>query len=243
MTNRMRADQLLVKRGLAESRARAQAAIEAGLVVADGIVVKKPSQPLAADAELRATPAHPYVSRGGVKLAAGLDHFGVDPKGKTCLDIGASTGGFTEVLLIRGAERVYAVDVGRGQLHPSLLERRDIVSLEETDARSLDRKLVPNPVDLIVADVSFISLKLVVPAALKLAARRAAMIALIKPQFEAGREKVRKGIVRDEAVHKAVCDDIENFITQLGWRVSGVIASPIEGGDGNREFLIGARHG
>jgi 23S rRNA (cytidine1920-2'-O)/16S rRNA (cytidine1409-2'-O)-methyltransferase len=243
MTNRMRADQLLVKRGLAESRARAQAAIEAGLVIADGIVVKKPSQPLAADVELKATPAYPFVSRGGVKLAAGLDHFQVDPKGKICLDVGASTGGFTDVLLKRGAKRVYAVDVGRGQLHPSLHGRRDIVSLEETDARALDRTLVPERIDLIVADVSFISLKLVLPAALKLSASRADMIALIKPQFEAGREKVRKGLVRDKAMHRAVCKDIENFVTQLGWRVSGVMSSPIDGGDGNREFLIGAVNG
>jgi 23S rRNA (cytidine1920-2'-O)/16S rRNA (cytidine1409-2'-O)-methyltransferase len=240
MTNRIRADQLLVKRGLAESRARAQAAIEAGLVVADGIVVKKPSQPLPADVELKATSAHPYVSRGGVKLAAGLDHFEIDPKSRICLDVGASTGGFTEVLLNRGAKRVYAVDVGRGQLHASLQGRTGIVSLEGTDARALDRKLVPDPIDLIVADVSFISLKLILPGALNLAAPSGSLIALIKPQFEAGRENVRKGIVRDESVHQAVCDDIKNFVAHLGWDVRGVIPSPIAGGDGNREFLMAA---
>jgi len=241
MTNRIRADQLLVKRGLAESRARAQAAIEAGLVVADGIVVKKPSQPLAADAELKAVPAHPYVSRGGVKLAAGLDHFQFDPKGKVCLDVGASTGGFTEVLFERGAKKVFAVDVGRDQLHPSLRGHPGIVSLEQRDARALDRNLVPDLVDLIVADVSFISLKLVLPTALRLAAPRARLIALIKPQFEAGREQVQKGIVRDEIVHAEVCESIRNFIAQFGWHVLGVTPSPIKGGDGNREFLIGAK--
>ena len=238
MTKRMRADQLLVQRGLAESRARAQAAIKTGLVSVDGVTVEKPSQPLSIEAELKASPAHPYVSRGGTKLAAGLDHFRIDPKDEICLDMGASTGGFTDVLINRGAKRVYAVDVGRAQLHASLRGRSGIVSLEETDARALDRKLVPEPIDLVVADVSFISLKLVLPAAFKLASPHAKLIALIKPQFEAGRDKTRKGIVRDEAVHVAVCKDIENFIVERGWNVVGVMPSPIEGGDGNREFLI-----
>jgi 23S rRNA (cytidine1920-2'-O)/16S rRNA (cytidine1409-2'-O)-methyltransferase len=238
MTKRMRADQLLVKLGLAESRARAQAAIKAGLVSADGVTVEKPSQPLSMEAELKASLAHPYVSRGGTKLAAGLDHFRIDPNGAVCLDVGASTGGFTEVLLNRGAKRIYAVDVGREQLHPSLQGRSDVISLEATDARALNGKLVPEPVDLIVADVSFISLKLVLPAALKLASRHGKLLALIKPQFEAGRAKVQKGIVRDEAVHASVCKDIKNFIVERGWNVVGTIPSPIEGGDGNREFLI-----
>ena len=243
MQSRKRADILLVERGLAPSRARAQAAIEAGLVTADGILVEKASQPVPPEAELRATPAHPYVSRGGLKLAAALAHFAVDPAGKVCLDIGASTGGFSEVLAGRGARRVYAVDVGHGQLHPSLQGRHDIVSLEATDARTLDRRLVPEPVDLVVADVSFISLKLVLPAALNLCAAAAELVVLVKPQFEAGRAHLKKGIVRDEGVQKAVCVDIEKFIAAAGWRVLGTMPSPIAGGDGNREFLMGAGRG
>ena len=243
MTTRKRADQSLVERGLVPSRARAQAAIEAGLVTADGVRVEKASQPVSPDAELRASPAHPYVSRGGLKLAAALDRFAIDPRDKVCLDIGASTGGFSEVLSVRGARRVYAVDVGRGQLHPSLRGRRGIVSLEATDARALDRRLVPELVDLIVADVSFISLKLVLPAALALSAPSAELVVLVKPQFEAGRAHLKKGIVRDEAVRQAVCADIERFITAAGWRVIGAMPSPVTGGEGNREFLIGARRG
>ncbi len=205
MVHRMtktRADQLLVSRGLADSRARAQDAIKMGLVTADGVVVKKASQLLAADAKLQATAAHPYVSRGGVKLAAALDRFGIDPTGEICLDLGASTGGFTEVLLLRHAKRVYAVDVGRGQLHTTLRENCDIVSLESTDARTIDAALIPDPIDIVTVDVSFISLKLVLPAALTLAAPGARLIALIKPQFEAGRKHLRKGIVRDTGVQQ-----------------------------------------
>jgi 23S rRNA (cytidine1920-2'-O)/16S rRNA (cytidine1409-2'-O)-methyltransferase len=243
MATKKRADRSLVERGLATSRARAQAAIEAGLVIADGVRVEKASQPVSPDAEIRATPAHPYVSRGGLKLAAALDRFGIDPRGKVCLDIGASTGGFSEVLLERGARLVYAVDVGHGQLHPSLSGRPGLVSLEGTDARALDRKLIPESVDLLVADVSFISLKLVLPAALKLCAPAAELIVLVKPQFEAGRAHLKKGIVRDEAVRNAVCADIERFIAAAGWSVIGSIESPITGGEGNREFLIGARRG
>jgi 23S rRNA (cytidine1920-2'-O)/16S rRNA (cytidine1409-2'-O)-methyltransferase len=243
MTTRKRADQSLVERGLAPSRARAQAAIEAGLVTADGVRVEKASQPISSGAELRATPAHPYVSRGGLKLAAALDRFAIDPRGKLCLDIGASTGGFSEVLLKRGARRVHAVDVGHGQLHPSLHGRRGLVSLEGTDARALDRRLVPEPVELLVADVSFISLKLVLPSVLALCAPAAELVVLVKPQFEAGRAQLKKGIVRDEAVQKAVCADIERFIGAEGWRLIGRMPSPVAGGDGNREFLIGARRG
>jgi 23S rRNA (cytidine1920-2'-O)/16S rRNA (cytidine1409-2'-O)-methyltransferase len=243
MATKKRADRSLVERGLATSRARAQAAIEAGLVTADGVRIEKASQPVAPNAALRATPAHPYVSRGGIKLAAALDHFAVNPRGKVCLDIGASTGGFSEVLLERGASLVYAVDVGHGQLHPSLHGRRGIVSLEGTDARALDRKLIPEPVELLVADASFISLKLVLPAALKLCAPAAELVVLVKPQFEAGRAHLKKGIVRDEAVRKAVCADIERFVVARGWRVIGAMQSPIAGGEGNREFLIGARRG
>ena len=235
---RMRTDRLLVERGLFESRAKAQAAIAAGLVTADGVEVRKASDEITTDAAIDARAAHPYVSRGGIKLAAALDLFHFDPKGRVCLDVGASTGGFTQVLLERGAARVYAVDVGRGQLHASLRGRPEIVSLEETDIRNV-QPLDPAP-DLIVIDVSFISLKQVLPAALKLTATPAQLVALIKPQFEAGRERVKKGIVRDPAVHAAVCDDIAAFVASLGWRVAGVIPSPIRGGDGNVEFLLGA---
>ena len=236
--SRMRADRLLVERGLFESRAKAQAAIAAGLVTANGVTVRKASDEVATDAAVDARAAHPYVSRGGVKLAAALNAFGFDPKRRIGLDVGASTGGFTQVLLERGATRVYAVDVGRAQLHTSLRERPDVVSLEETDIREL-MPFDPAP-DLVVIDVSFISLKQVLPAALELAASSAQLIALIKPQFEAGRERVKKGVVRDAAVHAAVCDDIAAFVDSLGWRVVGLTPSPITGGDGNFEFLLGA---
>lgn len=240
MKSRQRADRLLVERGLFESRAKAQAAIEAGLVTADEGVVRKASEEIPLDARLNASPAHPYVSRGGVKLAAALDRFGIEPKGKVCLDVGASTGGFTQALLERGAARVYAVDVGRGQLHESLRARPDVVSLEETDIRKLDPARIGERPDLVTVDVSFISLKHVLPAALVLAKPAAQLVALIKPQFEAGRGALKKGIVRDEAVHGQVCDDIAAFIAALGWRVLGVMPSPIAGGDGNVEFLLGA---
>ena len=238
-----RADQSLVERGLAESRARAKAAIEAGLVTAGGRPVKKASQPVADDAELRASPAHPYVSRGGLKLAAALDRFGIDPAGKVALDLGASTGGFSEVLLSRAAARVYAVDVGHGQLHPSLHGHERLVSLEATDARALDKRLISEPIDLLVADVSFISLKLALPAAFALCAPHAELVVLVKPQFEAGRAHVKKGIVRDEKVQAKVCAEIARFIAEAGWTILGQMPSPIAGGDGNREFLIGARRG
>ena len=243
MTPRQRADRLLVERGLFDSRAKAQAAIAAGRVTANGEVVRKPAEEIPTDAALQAQAAHPYVSRGGVKLAAALDHFGFDPAGRVCLDVGASTGGFTQVLLERGARRVYAVDVGTAQLHASLRARHEIVVLETTDIRALDAATIPVPPELVAADVSFISLKLALPPALALAAAAAQLVALIKPQFEAGRDAVKKGIVRDAATHAAVCDEIGTFVAGLGWNVHGVIPSPIEGGDGNREFLLGAsRH-
>jgi 23S rRNA (cytidine1920-2'-O)/16S rRNA (cytidine1409-2'-O)-methyltransferase len=202
--------------------------------------VRKASEEIATDAALKASAAHPYVSRGGVKLAAALDHFGIDPRGRVCLDVGASTGGFTQVLLERGASRGVAVDVGRGQLHETLRARPEVTSLEGTDIRKLSLSLIGDRLDLITIDVSFISLKLVLPPALKLAKPKAQLIALIKPQFEAGPDAVKKGIVRDAAMHKAVCDDIANFVASLGWRVLGVIRSPILGGDGNAEFLLAA---
>lgn len=240
MTDRRRADRLLVERGLFESRAKAQAAIAAGLVTANGTLVRKPSEEIEADARIDARAAHPYVSRGGLKLAAALDRFDFDPNGRICLDVGASTGGFTEVLLARGAKRVYAVDVGRGQLHASLRARPEVLSLEETDIRTLSPAPLDEPPDLITVDVSFISLKLVLPAALALAERPAQLVALIKPQFEAGRAALKKGVVRDEAVRQKVCDDIAAFVAGLGWRVLGVMPSPIAGGDGNMEYLLGA---
>jgi 23S rRNA (cytidine1920-2'-O)/16S rRNA (cytidine1409-2'-O)-methyltransferase len=235
-----RIDRLLVERGLFDSRAKAQAAIAAGRVTANAEPVRKASEEIAVDAALSATPAHPYVSRGGVKLAAALDHFGFNPKGRVCLDVGASTGGFTQVLLERGATRVYAVDVGRAQLHESLRGRPEVVSFEETDIRACTPARFRETPNFVTIDVSFISLKLVLPLALKLVAHRTQVIALIKPQFEVGPAKAKKGIVRDAALHAAVCDDISAFVTELGWRVVGIIPSPIAGGDGNVEFLLGA---
>ncbi|WP_445501601.1 TlyA family RNA methyltransferase [Microvirga sp. G4-2] len=240
---RKRADVLLVERGFFTSRARAQEAIAAGLVTANGAVVRKASDTVPDDAVITAVQPHPYVSRGGVKLAAALDFFNIDPRGCVCLDIGASTGGFTEVLLMRDAKHVYAVDVGHGQLHPKVANDPRVTNLEGTDARSLNTDLIPEPADLLVSDVSFISLKLVLPTAVALLKPHAKLAVLVKPQFEAGRDHVKKGIVRDEAVHRAVCDDISAFIASLGFTVDGIALSPIEGGDGNREFLLGAHRG
>jgi 23S rRNA (cytidine1920-2'-O)/16S rRNA (cytidine1409-2'-O)-methyltransferase len=243
MTTRHRADRLLVERGLFESRARAQAAIVAGRVTADGVVVRKAAEVVSADATIEAEPEHPFVSRGGVKLAAALDYFHIDVAGRSCLDVGASTGGFAQVLVRAGGRRVYAVDVGRGQLHASLRGWPEIVSLESTDIRALDPSRLAERPDLAVVDVSFVSLKLVVPAIGKLLSRRAQLLALIKPQFEARRRDVKKGIVRDAAVHTAVCADIAAFLAEQDWRVGGQMQSPILGGDGNAEFFIEAKRG
>jgi 23S rRNA (cytidine1920-2'-O)/16S rRNA (cytidine1409-2'-O)-methyltransferase len=240
-SERVRVDRLLVERGLFESRAKAQAAIEAGLVVADEAPVTKASLELRPDADLRAQPAHPFVSRGGVKLAAALDHFGFDPAGQICLDVGASTGGFTDVLLARGARRIYAVDVGQGQLHRKLRARSEVVLHESTDIRVLAANRLTPPPTFVVIDVSFISLKLVLPAALALARSPARLVALIKPQFEAGRAHVKKGVVRDAQIHAAVGADVAQSVAALGWSVLGLIASPILGREGNREFLLGAK--
>ncbi|MBA4789272.1 MAG: TlyA family RNA methyltransferase [Rhizobiales bacterium] len=237
---RERIDKLLVARGLFESRARAQAAVRAGLVLADGVALTRPSDEVDSEAALTASDTHPFVSRGGLKLAAALDAFGFDPAGAVALDVGASTGGFTDVLLRRGARRVYAVDVGRAQFHPRLRDRPEVRLFEGLDARDLTRAQVPEPVDLVVSDVSFISLALVLPAVLALAGEGARLAALIKPQFEAGPARVKKGIVRDAAVHEEVCARIAEVVSGLGWQVKGIVPSPIEGGDGNREFLIGA---
>ncbi len=235
-----RADTALHARGLFESRAKAREAIEAGLVSIDGRVVKKPSEPIAADANIEARAAYPWVSRGGVKLAHALDHFGVDPRGRFCLDVGASTGGFTDVLLSRGARHVAAVDVGLGQLHDRLRGDLRVTSLEGQDARALSEAHFAEAPSLIVVDASFISLIALLPRVLSLAAPCADLVALIKPQFEAGRAAAKKGVVRDEKIHAQVCARIEREIEALRWRVRGVIPSPIEGGDGNREFLVHA---
>jgi len=238
-----RADLLLVERGLFASRAKAREAIEAGFVLVDGVALKKPSDMVDSKSKIEAQKPYRWVSRGGLKLEAGLTHFQIDAKERVCLDVGSSTGGFTDVLLSRGAAKVFAVDVGQGQLHERLLRNKRVVSLEQTDARNLDETLIPDAPSLVVCDASFISLKLVLPQALALAAEGAFLVALIKPQFEAGREAVRegRGIVRDEAIHEAVCADIAEWLAATGWNVLGIAPSPIEGGDGNREFLIGAR--
>jgi 23S rRNA (cytidine1920-2'-O)/16S rRNA (cytidine1409-2'-O)-methyltransferase len=240
-----RADQLLVERGLCESRARAQAAIAAGLVTADGRPVRKASEMVANDAALTAQAPHPYVSRGGLKLAQALDVFGFDPTGRVCLDVGASTGGFTDLLLKRGATYVVAVDVGRDQLHASLRGDPRVLSLEARDIRTLTQAELPEAPALAAIDVSFISLRLVLPAVAALMAPTAQIAALIKPQFEAGREQVGKGgVVRDPAVHERVCEDIAGWVASLpDWRVTGRADSPITGPAGNREFLLAARRG
>src|ERR1700758_87492 len=208
---RKRADLLLVERGLFESRARARAAIEAGLVVANQKPVVKPSEVIPADAVLQAEPAHPYVSRGGVKLAHALEQYPIPVEDHVCLDVGASTGGFTEVLLANGASIVFAIDVGHGQLHPSLHDHPKIVSMEETDIRAFEGKRLPARPDVVVIDVSFISLKLVLPVALSLAAAPMHLLALIKPQFEAPRKHSKRGIIRNAMVHQDICDDIAAF--------------------------------
>ena len=240
---RKRADLLLVERGLFESRARAQAAIEAGLVTANDKQVAKPSETVPADAVLQAQPAHPFVSRGGVKLTGALEHYPIDIEDHVCLDIGASTGGFTEVLLANGASVVFAVDVGRAQLHPSLHGHPKIVSMEETDIRAFEGKRLPMRPDIVVIDVSFISLKAVLPVALSLAAAPMHLLALIKPQFEAARKHSKRGIIRNAMVHQEVCDDIASFVSSLGCTDIRVFPSSITGGDGNIEFFIGARRG
>jgi 23S rRNA (cytidine1920-2'-O)/16S rRNA (cytidine1409-2'-O)-methyltransferase len=240
---RKRADVLLVERGLFESRARAQAAIEAGLVTANDKQVLKASEGIAADAVLQAEPAHPFVSRGGVKLAGALERYPLDIEDHVCLDVGASTGGFTEVLLANGAGLVFSIDVGHGQLHPSLHGHPRIVSMEETDIRGFENKRLPQRPDIVVIDVSFISLKAVLPVALSLAAAPMHLLALIKPQFEAPRKHSKRGIIRDASVHRQVCDDIAAFAASLGCSGIDVFPSSITGGDGNIEFFIGARRG
>ena len=240
-----RLDQLLVARGLCHSRARAQALIVAGAVRVDGTIQIKPGVRIDHNAELAlCQDDHPWASRGGLKLVAGLDYFGVDPWGCVCLDVGASTGGFTDVLLHRGAHQVFAVDVGRGQLVGRLRQDSRVIVMEQTNARTLCAEDFPNAVlpklDLVVCDASFISLKLVLPRALELVAGGGGLLALIKPQFEVGPQAVGKGgIVRDPRLHHRCCDDLCDWLSdEQGWSVQGICASPISGADGNQEFLI-----
>jgi 23S rRNA (cytidine1920-2'-O)/16S rRNA (cytidine1409-2'-O)-methyltransferase len=242
-SSKKRIDLLLVERGVFESRARARAAIEAGLVSANDKPVLKASETFSLDAALQAQPAHPFVSRGGVKLAGALEQYPIPIEDHVCLDVGASTGGFTEVLLANGASVVFAIDVGHGQLHPSLHDHPKIVSMESTDIRSFEGKRLPARPDVVVIDVSFISLKAVLPAALALAAAPMHLLALIKPQFEAPRKHSKRGIIRDAAVHQEVCNEITAFAASLGCTDIRVFPSPITGGDGNIEFFIGARRG
>ncbi len=238
----LRLDKALLERGLVPTRSRARDLIVRGAVSVAGAVELKPSALVTDDVSIDLAESSDYVSRGSLKLEAALDAFGFDPEGRVALDVGASTGGFTEVLLRRDAAHVFAVDVGHGQLHPRLAEDARVTSLEGQDARTLTAKEITQPVTAIVADVSFISLEKALPAALGLAQSGSWLVALVKPQFEAGREAVGKGgIVRDAAVRDAQADKIAAWVAGLpGWRVAGVIPSPIEGGSGNLEFLLGA---
>jgi len=238
---KFRVDNLLVERELAENRTRAQALIMAGLVFTENECIEKPGRQLPADVPLRVKGRdHPWVSRGGIKLDHALKHFKISTKGTVCVDVGASTGGFTDVLLRAGAKHVYAIDVGHGQFDWKLRNDPRVVLLEKTNARHLDRKLVPEAFDLLTCDASFIGLRTVLPAAMALSAPGARLIALIKPQFEVGRGLVGKGgVVRDPEQHQRVCNEIENWLAgQPRWSVLGVTESPITGPGGNREFLI-----
>lgn len=241
---KVRADQLLVDRGLADTRSKAQALILAGLVFIGEKRIDKAGATLLPDVAIEVRGReHPWVSRGGIKLAHGLKHFAIDPKGAVAIDVGASTGGFTDVLLANGAARVYAVDVGHGQLDWKLRHDPRVVVLEKCNARHLSPEHVPETVGGIVCDASFIGLETVLQAPIQLAAPGAFLVALIKPQFEVGRANVGKGgIVRDPALHDEVCARMERWLgAQHGWRVLGLCPSPIEGADGNREFLIAGR--
>ena len=239
---KVRADQLLLSRGLAESRTRAQALIMAGAVFSGERKLAKAGEMLAEDAPLEVRGKdHPWVSRGGIKLDHGLTHFGFDVSGAVALDVGSSTGGFTDVLLSRGAAKVYAVDVGTNQLAWKLRQDPRVVVLEQTNARYLTREDVPEPVDVVVCDASFIGLAKVLEAPLKLASPGAKLVALIKPQFEAGREEVGKGgVVRNPVVHERVCEAAQAWVESQGWAVLGIVPSPITGPEGNVEFLLGA---
>ena len=240
--NRVRADQLLVAHGLAESRTRAQALILAGIVFAGDRRIAKAGDLIADDAILSVKGRdHPWVSRGGVKLDHGLTHFGYDVTGATALDVGSSTGGFTDVLLTRGAVKVFAVDVGTNQLAWKLRQDPRVVVHEQTNAKILTTDLIPDAIDIVVCDASFIGLAKVLGPALGLARPGAYLVALIKPQFEAGRGEVGKGgVVRDPAIHQRVCDEVADWVSGQGWALAGIAPSPITGPEGNIEFLIGA---
>ncbi len=243
---KIRLDVAMVERGLVDSRTRAQALVMAGLVYRDTVRLDKPSITVIESDEIELKGKdHPWVSRGGVKLAHGLEHFAFDPKGLICIDVGASTGGFTDVLLTNGAAKVYAVDVGHGQLAWKLRSDDRVMVMEKTNARHLTSDDIADPIDAIVCDASFIGLQTVLPAAMALAKPGAFLIALIKPQFEVGKDQVGKGgVVRDPELHQEVCQKIENWMESLeGWHVLGVSQSPIKGPEGNIEFLIGARFG
>lgn len=236
-----RLDVEMVRRGLSPSRAQARASIEAGLVRVDGVVAKKPSDMVGETARIEAEAPHPWVSRGGVKLAHALDGFGVDPAGRACLDIGSSTGGFTDVLLSRGARHVTAVDVGRGQFHARLRDDPRVTLMEGRDARSLTAADFAEPPTLLVCDASFIGLSKILPVPLSLAAPNADLVALFKPQFEVGRENIGKGgIVKDSAAADQAAEAIAEMLKGLGWRPRQWLQSPIAGGDGNAERLVHA---
>ncbi|CAN1491555.1 COG1189 Predicted rRNA methylase [Rhabdaerophilaceae bacterium] len=238
---RRRIDLLLVEQGFFESRSLAIAAIKAGLVRIDGQIVDKPSRTVALEAAVTALRPFETVSRGGIKLAAGLDAFAISPQGRLCLDLGASTGGFSDCLLRRGASRVYAIDVGHGQMHPSLREHPRLVSIEGLDARAITAFHVPEKVDMIVADLSFIGLAKALPAGLARLVPGGDLVALVKPQFEAGPGASKDGVIRDEALQQAIIARVCIEIAGLGLDVLAQIPSPITGGDGNREALLHAR--
>ena len=241
---RQRADQLLVARGLAPSRARAQALIIAGHVFSGETKLAKPGQTLGEDAPLEVRGRdHPWVSRGGIKLAHALAHFGLDPVGETAMDIGSSTGGFTDVLLTLGAAHVFAVDSGTNQLAWKLRQDARVTVLEKTSARTLTAVQIDRPCRWVVCDASFIGLHKVLEVPLALAARPTRLVALIKPQFEVGKGEVGKGgVVRDPALHARVCAEVRDWLEAEGWAVDGIVASPITGPEGNVEFLISAMH-
>jgi 23S rRNA (cytidine1920-2'-O)/16S rRNA (cytidine1409-2'-O)-methyltransferase len=241
----IRLDQLLLNKGLVASRARARDAIQRGTVKVDGRTVTKPAAAVGEDVTIAIDdPAQAYVSRAALKLVAALDHFGFDPAGQICLDVGASTGGFTEVLLQRGAAHVVAIDVGHGQMHPRIAEDPRVTNIEGLNARSLTPEDIgKRAITLIVSDVSFISLKLALPPALALAEAEARAILLVKPQFEAGRNAISKaGFLKDPESAPAVAAELERWLVEdMGWRSLGLVPSPIAGGDGNREFLLAGR--
>ncbi|WP_292042351.1 MULTISPECIES: TlyA family RNA methyltransferase [unclassified Brevundimonas] len=241
--SRIRLDQHLVNLGLAESRSKAKAAIEAGNVTVDGEVAKSASLKVLEDADIQYTDAHRWVGRGALKLERAFELWPLDVAGKVAMDVGASTGGFTEVCLDRGAAKVFAVDVGQGQMHPRVAADPRVINLEKTDARELTTEQITTPPALIVCDASFISLLKVLPVPLSLAARSAQLMTLVKPQFEADSAAAvgKKGVVKDPAAHQAAVDKVRDWLESIGWSVQDVADSPIVGGDGNREFLLWAK--